>query len=325
MRGGDDVGSRMRVAAAAALVSSGLFAGGVSAAVASADPDGGSEPGGAGTPGRTSDESAGHQHRSGPREIARAGTVTKAGSGSIGRRFAAPPTDVFPAPAEPAEPSEDAADDDASKLPEAADPGAETVPDGAPGEQDVSEEPDDEDEECGWWPFPPDLDVVASGGGGGYEGAAPSTGLVIAPPPELSADAPAPLFAAEPAELPVPAAPALSLPVIAVLPAVPELGGTGAGGAWRPPAQVGPVRPPVRREPPQPPAAPPAGDAAVPVSYRAGYGEYLRTADLPALVAVAVPGATGIMLLTGAGGLIGYRQARAGHAIRAGAAGRFSS
>lgn len=323
MRGGDDVGSRMRVAAAACLVSSGLLVGGVSAAVASADPEGGSDQGGAGTPSRTSGESAGHQHRSGPREIGRVGSVTKAGSGSIGRRFPAPPAVTLPAPDEPAE---DAADDGDSKLSETADPGAETVSEGASGEQDAVEEPDDEDEECGWWPLPPDRDLPASSTGGGYDGAAPPTGMVIAPPDDLLPDAPQPLIAADPPEpLSVLAAPVLSLPVIAVPPVVAGIGGTGAGGAVRAPADVEPVRPPVRREPPQPPAAPPVSDTAVPVSYRAGYVEYLRTADLPQVVAVAVPGATGIMLLTGAGGLIGYRQARAGHAIRAGTAGRFSS
>jgi hypothetical protein len=39
--------------------------------------------------------------------------------------------------------------------------------------------------------------------------------------------------------------------------------------------------------------------------------------------AAAVPGVTGILVLTGAGGLIGYRQARAGRAVHAGGPARF--
>ena len=58
-------------------------------------------------------------------------------------------------------------------------------------------------------------------------------------------------------------------------------------------------------------------------SYRAGYGEYLRAAGLGQVAAVAVPGLTGILAITAAGGLLGYRQAKAGHAVRASGTGRF--
>ena len=57
--------------------------------------------------------------------------------------------------------------------------------------------------------------------------------------------------------------------------------------------------------------------------YRIGYTEYLRTAGLPQVAALAVPGIAGILVLTGAGGLVGYRQAKAGHAVRAGGTARF--
>lgn len=111
-------------------------------------------------------------------------------------------------------------------------------------------------------------------------------------------------------------------------PVVPGIGGAG-GGVPRAGAGVGTAaRPPAtsRVTPAERPAAPRGTDtAAMPASYRAGYGEYLRTAGMPQVIAVAVPGATGIMLLTGAGGLIGYRQARAGRAIRASSSGRFTS
>jgi hypothetical protein len=54
----------------------------------------------------------------------------------------------------------------------------------------------------------------------------------------------------------------------------------------------------------------------IPASYRVGYAEYLRTAGTFEIAALAVPGTVGIMALTGAGGLVGYRQARAGHTVR---------
>jgi hypothetical protein len=55
----------------------------------------------------------------------------------------------------------------------------------------------------------------------------------------------------------------------------------------------------------------------IPATYRVGYDEYLRTAGTSQIAAVAVSGTVGIMALTGAGGLVGYRQARAGHTVRA--------
>ena len=58
-------------------------------------------------------------------------------------------------------------------------------------------------------------------------------------------------------------------------------------------------------------------------AYRAGYPEYLRAAGLGQVAAVAVPGVSGILLLTGAGGLLGYRQARAARTLRASGTGRF--
>jgi hypothetical protein len=58
-------------------------------------------------------------------------------------------------------------------------------------------------------------------------------------------------------------------------------------------------------------------------TYRMGYVDYLRAAGIGEVAAVAVPGVTGILVLTSAGGLIGYRQARAGRAVRAGGPARF--
>lgn len=53
------------------------------------------------------------------------------------------------------------------------------------------------------------------------------------------------------------------------------------------------------------------------VAFRAGYSDYLRNAGMAQITAIAVPGAAAILLFTMGGGFIGYRQARAGHVIRA--------
>ena len=57
--------------------------------------------------------------------------------------------------------------------------------------------------------------------------------------------------------------------------------------------------------------------------YRPGYPDYLRAAGLSEVAAVAVPGFAGILTITAAGGLLGYRQARAGHATTPSRAARF--
>lgn len=343
MRGGDDVGSRMRVAAAACLVSSGLLVGGASGAVALAEPDSSGDAAGTGTAGQGSDETAGQSRRSAPRSVE---TVTRAGPGSPGPRSAGSPAGTTDLSAR----SADAAESDSSKLPEAAVEAGEAPPGFAPGEPDDgvptadAKGDDEEDDECGWgwWPLPPDNDSSAPNGGDGYGGGAPSTaqapagrpgappGLEIPPPRELLPESPVLPVVPDPQEplpgLVAPAAvPVLSMPVIVLPPPVPGVGGGGGAGP-RAQAPGSSARPPApsRVTPAERPAAP-RNDTVVPASYRAGYGEYLRTAGMPQVIAVAVPGATGIMLLTGVGGLIGYRQARAGLTIRASGSARFSS
>ncbi|MDH6244888.1 hypothetical protein [Mycobacterium sp. OTB74] len=59
--------------------------------------------------------------------------------------------------------------------------------------------------------------------------------------------------------------------------------------------------------------------------FRPGYTDYLRSAGLDEVATVAVTGITGIVVFTIFGGLIGYRQARAGHMVHAGAGARFLS
>ena len=56
---------------------------------------------------------------------------------------------------------------------------------------------------------------------------------------------------------------------------------------------------------------------------RVGYGEYLRSAGISQIAALALPGLAGILVLTGAGGLLGYRQAKAGHGVRSSGIARF--
>ena len=132
-----------------------------------------------------------------------------------------------------------------------------------------------------------------------------------------AAVAAAPVGPAVPIALPVIVAPPIGLGVGG--------GGAGSGGAS---AGAPPAAP--RAMPAEPPAGritPPANvgsNAGVPnSSYRIGYTEYLRTAGLPQVAALAVPGLVGILVLTGAGGLLGYRQAKAGHAVHVSGSARF--
>jgi hypothetical protein len=90
-----------------------------------------------------------------------------------------------------------------------------------------------------------------------------------------------------------------------------------------PPPSAPPVDSP--QQPPLP-ALPPKGDVAQlsePVAYRAGYSDYLRNAGMAQITSIALPGVVGILLVTLGGGFIGYRQARAGHIIRADGIARF--
>ncbi|MDT5066929.1 MAG: hypothetical protein QOK02_3084 [Mycobacterium sp.] len=93
----------------------------------------------------------------------------------------------------------------------------------------------------------------------------------------------------------------------------------GNPGAGSPPQA--PSEPAQKKQ--SPPAFSASNQASVAPSYRMGYMEYLRAAGLGEVAAVAVPGFTGILILTGAGGLIGYRQARAGSTMRTGNTARF--
>ncbi len=114
----------------------------------------------------------------------------------------------------------------------------------------------------------------------------------------------------------------ITLPVI-VAPATGLGGGGGSPGA--PTLPVTPrgvsAEPPAGREPLP---ANVGSNVAVPAtSYRIGYTEYLRNAGLSQVAALAVPGLTGMLVLTGVGGLVGYRQAKAGHTVHTSGTARF--
>jgi hypothetical protein len=121
------------------------------------------------------------------------------------------------------------------------------------------------------------------------------------------------------AELPIPP---ITLPVI-VVPATGLGGGGGSPGSPALPAAPRGVtaEPPAGREPLP---ANVGSNVAVPASsYRVGYTDYLRDAGLSQVAALAVPGVAGMLVLTGAGGLVGYRQAKAGHAVHTSGVARF--
>lgn len=114
-------------------------------------------------------------------------------------------------------------------------------------------------------------------------------------------------------------------------------GPAGFGPAAVAPGGAGPASaalPPASAAAPASPAAPAAPGRSMPASAgdrvtipasasRAGYGEYLRGAGVSQIAALALPGLAGILLLTGAGGLLGYRQAKAAQGVRTTGIARF--
>lgn len=70
-------------------------------------------------------------------------------------------------------------------------------------------------------------------------------------------------------------------------------------------------------------AAPVLSGGMTPASFRAGYAAYLRTAKIGEIAGLGFAGLLGLVALAAVGGMIGYRQAKAGLAVRAGAPVRF--
>jgi len=188
------------------------------------------------------------------------------------------------------------------------------------------------------WPWnpgettPPGLPAPGGGGGGGAAPEVPSGRPHVLPqmqlPPELMPPQTEPgptVIDAQPgvgiaaAQLPI--AP-IKLPVI-VAPAIGLGGGGGSPGAPTLPLTPRGVTAelPAGREPL--PANVGSNVAVSAASYRIGYTEYLRSAGLSQVAALAVPGLGGMLVLTCAGGLVGYRQAKAGRAVHTTGTARF--
>jgi hypothetical protein len=339
LKGGTEVVSRVRIAAAACLTVFGLIVGGASGALAFADPalD-------------TLDIADGE----GPAQDD--GTQSRDDEKPDDEK----PDDEKPDGEKPDEGKPDGDKPDEGKpddKPDGENPDGEEPdgekPDGEqPGEEPDGEEPTEEpepgqceeksDDDCGpgwppWWPWPwpdPGLPPDPGGGGGGHSGEVPSGRPDLPPamqlPPELL---PGPEHA-EPAVIDAEpgvdvAAPEMALAPI-TLPIIVAPPGLGAGGGAPRSLPTEPVPGSPRGSAAEPPAGrqPPAGETGSnvsmpPSSYRIGYTDYLRSAGLSQVVALAAPGLAGMLVLTGAGGLVGYRQAKAGHAVHTGRSARF--
>ncbi|MFL6088125.1 MAG: hypothetical protein ACJ74F_34175 [Mycobacterium sp.] len=137
----------------------------------------------------------------------------------------------------------------------------------------------------------------------------------------------APLVVAPPQVAPPVAPPRPVVPPVAppALIAPPPAGGRPGGQLHVPSSIVAGAPPGIRG--PGPTAGPPlraagAGPVEIPAT-RLGYQQYLRTAKMTDIAAVALPGVAGLLLMTVSGTLIGHRQARAGHMLRHTGATRF--
>jgi hypothetical protein len=374
-RGGDDVGSRVRIAAAACLVASGLFGGGAVGAIAFAElPPAPVNPGEPHTnealgkslreslgPGRRDDsgddgsvegpktETTRNQTTGTPRPKPGTGAGREQsgedGEGENGNRLGGNPENGncgnsgSNGNAQGCGGGEEDPDGEES-TPTTKPTSPPTEPEKPPEEEpEEPEEPGNCDERGGgdcepgwpWWPWEPGVPPGSGGGGGG--GAEPPSGRPEPPqmqlpeelmpePAEPTVVNAAPGLGIAAAELPL--AP-ITLPVI-VAPSIGLGGGGGGPAAPARPSLPGPPRA-VTAEPPagrEPLPANVGSNVAVPASsYRVGYTDYLRSAGMSQVAALAVPGVAGMLVLTGAGGLVGYRQAKAGHAVRTGGAARF--
>lgn len=167
--------------------------------------------------------------------------------------------------------------------------------------------------------------AVVSGGGGGGGGAATNGNIGRAPnlapvsigpssrPIVIRSAPPKAPAAPAPAAPAVPVAPVVPVPVVVpVVPAVPAPVPSAPPVGAPPAAPSAPSVPAPRSEPPavQPISVPP-----VPESFRIGYADYLRTASTSDLLFAVLPGLGAMVLMTAAGGLVGFRQARAAQTL----------
>ncbi len=89
------------------------------------------------------------------------------------------------------------------------------------------------------------------------------------------------------------------------------------------PLPAAPAAKPLSLPAPAPPAAPPQRPDEALGLPRLGYPDELRNADFGRVAALALPGLAAIAGMTALGGLVGYRQAKAGYVLRTAGAGRF--
>lgn len=335
------MGSRVGIAAAGFVVASGLLVGGASNIPAHAAPEPGSVGADDGDVGKT--ESG---QKTGPASAPRPGSRDESSTGT-GSRDDKPderkPRDRKPRPGrvphEKPQPPDDEKPTDGEPGDEEEGTGGESPPKdphGPPKEEPPGEE---DPEDC--WPWPPgpgpgpQPDPPPPGDGGGVgppirpPAGRPHTPPMQLPPhllPEHTPSEPG-VVDAQPGvgitSTDIPVAP-IALPII-VGPPVALPGVAAPRGLPTEPAPASPRG--VAAEPPSGRQAPPAETAsnvgAPSASYRAGYSEYLRNAGISQVAALAAPGLVGMLILTGLGGLVGYRQAKAGHAVRTGGAARF--
>lgn len=179
------------------------------------------------------------------------------------------------------------------------------------------------------WPVWPDLPVrpvpLPLGGGGGWDG---NFLVVTAPPlaPPL-AEFPATTGRALPglgmeglSSSATPggtASPESPVAAPATFPSVSSRAASAPSGLIEPTPLAGAIAPPAA------PPSRPGADTRPPEAGRVGYPNYLREADIADVAALALPGVAGLLGITAFGGFLGYRQAKAGHALPAGGIARF--
>ena len=161
---------------------------------------------------------------------------------------------------------------------------------------------------------------------GGVSGAGPRRGGArrapnLAPVPTAPSTRSIVIRAAHPASVPaapVAPAPVIVPPVVPPPPVVVPLAPAPAPSPLAPaPSPAAPPSPVIQqpRTNHQPALADSLSPQAIPESFRVGYADYLRAADVIDLLAVALPGVAGILASTAAGGVVGYRQARAAQTL----------
>lgn len=215
-----------------------------------------------------------------------------------------------------------------SRDPRAADRGAWQRPDRATGAVPDTTHPGHPDEDCHWPDWNPVLtpvgDIGVGGGGGrGLILAAPAVGtpLLITSPPVSGSATARTLTGLTPVE-PDGAGPAASL----TAPLGGPLGGPGPSAPGRPgPPMQAPRPPAVAPIGPAPAVVEPQPAAAQGIPIRLGYPAYLQSAGIAEITALAILGSAGLVALAGAGGFVGYRQAKTGFALRAAGTARFLS